>query len=661
MTIRLVIAVVTACLGAEVLAQPPVPNFTRPQRELLQAVVTAVDAAGNQPQLADLNWRHHVLRASDGSHYVALSISPAPESLAARVMLYVRLAPAAASGVTPSLPRSAVRDWLNGSSIDPRLRPQPRGFAVGDMPAMGAGAIGSRGAASVGSADLQIMQMQRERARQRQADDEKKRLAALAGGGAVGDVLPFEDFDIIAPLTLENGSRVIQRALTSGPGTYDLFVGWADASQRAARAPTHVVRRTIVLGPATSGDLAVSSIILADRLGLRTEPHAPHEQRAHPYAIGLTDITPAIDAVFTPEEHLSVAFQIINPLPSPSGLPSVQVGLRIVRLNGLREEQVAALSPLIYDATTLPADFDLRQGHPVIAAMSVPLATIPRGAYRLQIAAEDRIAAAVAAGAVDFTVVGSLASLLAEAPPLGARFNPAALLSEPVINELLDRLTPPAPSAGLTAMLSSARSGRFAELLVVSALPANEQGVRTLLNGLALLSLANPAAGPEFQRAVSLDTPAAPLQFLLAASRALIGREQEALAAWQAARAAGFSPTLIDAIIAGSYLRLKDFPRAAEALRSRPSGGDRSQLMTFAATRIGVGREQEAIEVLDDLLRADASDLEARWLLLHALYADVTKGNTRGRERFLAEARRYLDAKGRHAALAAEWVAALER
>lgn len=660
MTVLRAATIVTACL-LPLSAAAQSLELSRAQRNLLKAVLSAVDDAGDQPPIADHDWRHHVLRASDGSHYVAFTISPPPDSLAARLLLYVRLAPAAVTGVTRSPQRSAVRDWLNGSSIDPRLRPQPRGFAVGDMPPMGAGAIGSRGAASVGSADLQIMELQRERARQRKAAEDRKRRALLEGGDAESDVLPFEDFDVTAPGTLANGSRVIQRALTSGPGMYDLFVAWADASQRDGKAPTHVVRRTIALGTAGTTDLAVSSVIVADRIGLRAVPNAPHEQRAHPYAIGLTDITPAGDTAFTPEEHLSAAFQIINPTATPSGLPSVQVSLRIVRLNGLREEHVAALSPLTYDATTLPADFDVRQGHPLIAAMSVPLATIPRGAYRLLINAEDRVAATVAATAVDFTVVGSLNSLLSEAPALAARFHLPAVLSAPVMNELLDRLTPSAPSAALAAMIDSARSGRLADLLVASPLPAAEQGLRTVLNGLALLSLANPSAGLEFERALSLDTPEAPVQFLLAASRALAGRDQEAITALNAAKRAGFPASLVDAVIAESHLRLRNFQHAADALPARPAGGARSQSITFAATRIGVGREAEAVNVLDDVLESDANDIEARWLLLHALYAEVAKGNPGRRARFRDEARRYLDAKGRHAGLAAEWLAALER
>ncbi|HWI18337.1 MAG TPA: hypothetical protein VNT81_11355, partial [Vicinamibacterales bacterium] len=188
-----------------------------------------------------------------------------------------------------------------------------------------------------------------------------------------------------------------------------------------------------------------------------------------------------------------------------------------------------------------------------------------------------------------------------------------------------------------------------------------EEGVRASLTGMALLALANPAAAFEFQRAITLETPPAPVQFLLAASRALSGRDQEAIAGWQAARAAGFAPALVDGVIAESYLRIKDFPRAAAVMPVRPSSRDRAELMTFAATRIAVGREAEAVTVLDDLLAGNPGDLDARWLLVHAVYAQIVNGDSSARDRFLIEAARYVAANGAHRALASAWREALLR
>ena len=94
------------------------------------------------------------MRASDGSHYVAFSLEPAGDAKLppGPILLYVRLATATGDAVTTVTERSAIRDWLVGRKIDPRLLPS-RGIAVrGSSP-------------TTGSTDLKIMAMERERAR----------------------------------------------------------------------------------------------------------------------------------------------------------------------------------------------------------------------------------------------------------------------------------------------------------------------------------------------------------------------------------------------------------------------------------------------------------------------------------------------------------------
>ena len=655
MTIRLAALVVTICLcGSQLAAQAP-SQLSRQQRDLLLGLVAAVDRAIAAPAPAGHEWLTHVLRASDGSHYVAFSVAPPAHTLpAAPVILYVRLATAVVPGETMVTERSIVREWLQGSRVDPRMLPQRRGVAIGDMPPMGAGAIGVRGGSAIGSGDLQAMALERERSRQRREDEEKRRRAELEGSIVTeSDRLPFEDFEIGFAATFADGTRAIQRALAAGPGRYELSVAWADASQPASKAQYHVARRSLQLAPAAT-EFGLSSIIVADGISVRPAPYDSLQQRAHPYAIGLTDITPARDTIFTPSQQIAVAFQIVNPTSSTSGKPDVRISPRITRLSGTREETVATLSPLVFDAATLPPEFDVRVGHPLIAAFAAPLATIPRGEYRLLVSAEDRLGSSVVAARAEFTVVGTPESLLAEAPPLAPRFESAAALEKPVIDEVLDRLAAGTASPALKRALDSARAGRFADLLVADTVPESEQGTRAALSGLALLSLANPAAAVEFQRALQLRAPVAAVQFLMGTARALGGRDVEAIASWEAARQAGFPPPMTDRVIAEAYLRQKDFVRAAAAIGDRPS--DTASMATFAATRIGMRRPAEAIAVIDPLLGERPDDAAARWLLLHALYAQFVSGDRSTGPRFRAEAQRYIDAKGQHAQLASEWL-----
>jgi hypothetical protein len=654
-TARLSAWFVIGCLGlaAPAAGQQP-PELSRQQRELLNLLVTATDKAA-PPATDEGTWLVHVLRASDGSHYVAFSVAPPAHMLPATpIVLYVRLATAAVPGETTVAERSTVREWLQGSRVDPRMLPRRGGVAIGDMPAMGAGAIGARGAASVGSGDLQAMALERERARERREEEEKRRRAGLEGSIILQpDRLPFEDFQVGSAASFADGTRAIQRALTAGPGRYELSVAWADASTPASRAQYHVARRSLQLAPAAA-EFGLSSIIVADDISVRQAPYDPLQQRAHPYAIGLTEITPARDSTFTPSQQIAVALQIVNPGGSPAGKPDVRLSPRITRLIGAREDTVATLSPLVFDASTLPPEFDVRLGHPLIAAFAAPLATIPRGDYRLLVTAEDRVASSVVAARTEFTVVGTPESLLAEAPPFETRFDAAALLAGPALVAVLDRLASPDMSPALQRAFASARARQFADLLVADAVLDREQGTRAALSGLALLSLGNPASATEFQRALQLQAPAAAVQVLMGAARAMAGRDAEAIAAWEAARQAGFPQREIARLVAEAHLRQRDFARAAAAIGDRPP--ETASLATFAATRIGTGHTADAIAALDALLAERPDDAHARWLLLHALYAQYVGGDRGGLARLRTEAQRYLDAKGRHAELASEWL-----
>ena len=654
-TARLSAWFVTICLCASDLEAQP-PQLSRQQRNLLQALIAAVDASTSAAS-DEHAWLTHVLRASDGSHYVAVAVTPATEALPdGPVVVYVRLSTAAAPGVRATAERSLVREWLRGARTDPRLLPRS-GVAIGEMPAMGAGTIGARGPGSVGSADLQAINLQRERARQKRDEGERRRRAELEGAAAApSDRLPFEDFEVSAAAQFADGTRSIQRALAAGPGSYHLFVAWADASQPVPKARLHVARRALQLAPAAP-EFGLSSIIIADRIAVRDAPYSSIDQRGHPYAIGVTDITPSRDTVFSPPERLSLAFQIVNPSARNNGKPDVVVTPRLVRLDSGKDEVVASLSPLTYNDANLPADFDVRVGHPLIAAMAVPLATVGRGHYRLVITAEDRVAAAVSTTGTEFTIVGTPASLLAEAPALFSRFDPNNVLLSRHLPAVLEQLIPQNPSPALAASIQSARTGRFADLLIGEAVPPAEQGVRAALNGLALLSLGDLGAGALFERARDLAAAAGPTDFLLGAARALQNRDRDAIDAWRRAREAGTAASLVDPLIAGAYLRQRDFERAADAIAAREAAPDDAfAVKTFAATRIAVGRWPEAITALDARVARHSDDLEARWLLVRALYAAFVNGDRAHRQRLIAEALRYVEAKGAHAALAAEWL-----
>ena len=648
--------------------QPEAPDLDRDQRATLQAIVAAVDrAASGGTQPAD--WPVHTLRASDGSHYVAFSLV-APPGLAPnqRVALYVRLATRRLEGVTTTLERSAVSEWLAGQRSTPL--PKERGIAFGEMPTYGAGAIASRG--TVGPQGLQLLEMERERARERREERDRERKATLEGESqrAARPLLPFEDFDLNAVSAADSGGTVvIRRSLTAGPGDYVLSVAWADPKAKDPGRAVTVVQRPLNLPVASTSEFGLSSVIIADSVGVQQTPLRSDEQSKRPYSIGPIEIVPARDAVFTSDEPLSLVIQVINPRAGADGKPDVAVGFRVTRTTGARQEHIGTLSPQVYNRTTLPLDFDVAKGHPIFAAVEVPLNTFKRGAYRMQVMAEDRLSGASAASDATFTVVATPAVLLRDAPSVAPSFRRDAVLEPALVTAMVDTLRPPRPSSALTAALDAARDRRFIDLVREDTVDPSERGIRAVLRALSLYALGDTATAVAvpLRQATEAGAPVGAIHTLTGGLRAFEGNDREALAAWHSAIDSGLPRATLGPVMVDAYLRQGDNARASElaqsTLAARP--GDPEMTRRLAATHIAAGQIALATPLLEQQLQLQPDDVDAQWLLLHALFAGYVNGEGAARDssfrsRFKDVAARYIAANGRHATLAAEWLAVVQ-
>ncbi len=665
------VAAIGLLAAAPAAAGPTTPQLSKAQRAVLQAVVAGVDAAAAQPDTPDIDWRTHVMRASDGSHYVAFAaVDPKGAVPGAPVTLYVRLATRQVASSSAVVERSAVMEWLTGLRSDPLGARATRVVTVptGELPVGGPSMGGRGGSATEASTALLLMDRERQKERQRKADQDAARRAELEQQSSPSRGLyPFEDFDVAAtPEATPSGGLKVSRSLTTGPGDYDLYVGWADPVMGKAPTVVHVIKHALHLPPASSSELSLGSIIIADRVGVRAAPYPPEAQAAHPYSIGTTEIVPASDAIFTRDEKIAVAFQVINATPAETGKPDVNITFRIVRVTGDREQPVASLTPQRYHDETLPADFDLRLGHPIFAAVAAPLTTLGRGAYRLKIGVSDLNAGVATGGDVDFRVVGTPASLLAEAPPLAVPFRREAVLDAATVGAVIHAITPARPSAALTRALDLAITRHFVDLIREEPVDPVEQGVRSALTGMALYALGDAASPLQLQRAVQAGAPNPPLQIFIGAARALEGRDADALAAWQAALDGGVPTETVLPLIVNAHLRRGDGAAATALIAAHaPNLDARSEWWRAeAAAAIVSGRERDAVPVLEARLAQQAQDADAQWLLVHALFAGIVRSPLAGAgaeplTRFARAAREYIDANGPHAALAADWVAVL--
>ena len=650
-------------------AQENAPNLSKEQRQALLAALVAVKQAGASPS-ADRGWQVHMLRASDGSHYVAFSAeAPADLPPDAPFALYVRLAPrpdpAAASVLAV---RSPVEEWLLGQRNDP-LPMRASGVVqvpTGELP-VGGPLAGSTRETLGGQNQAALRLMERERERQREADEaaKKGRRAEMEGRSRPQpDLMPFEDFDLAARVTIRPGlAPVIRRALTAGPGDYELYVGWAALDPRNRPIATGALKHALSL-PTTEAGLSLGSVIVADAITFRQETYRADQQTAHPYTIGTTQIEPATDTVFTNEEKLSVAFQVFGAAPSPTGKPDVSVGFRLFRVTDTGEQLAGSLTPLEYSEGTLPADFNLMLGHPILAAMAAPLQTLARGQYRLAIAATDRLARTSATTDTRFTIIASPAALLASAPAYSARVRRARFVDPDVLEPALDVIAGPSPPPTVTQLLDLARQRQFASLLRDTAVPASDRGLGLLMQAVARYALGDTPAtvSAQIRRALDAGAPEGAAQFWLGACRAVEGRDEEALAAWDLAREKGWPATLVATPSAEALVRMNRLvdagARAREALDQRVP--DIELTYVAAAADIAAGRYDDAARLLTSRLATSPEDGESQWLLVHALFASAVKGEgpagtPEGRAQLLDLIGGYIDGGGRYVTVALEW------
>ena len=112
---------------------------------------------------------------------------------------------------------------------------------------MGAAGLNTlRPPTSTGGNELKLIALERERARQEKEDRDKQRRNQLEGKTtSSNDALPFEDFDLASRSARGDGTRVITRAFTAGPGDYDLYLAWADPAAPKPATTVRVIRKTL--------------------------------------------------------------------------------------------------------------------------------------------------------------------------------------------------------------------------------------------------------------------------------------------------------------------------------------------------------------------------------------------------------------------------------
>jgi hypothetical protein len=232
--------------------------------------------------------------------------------------------------------------------------------------------------------------------------------------------------DAIFPVDLSAGSggtARIRRGFSVPPGEYDVYVVIRErpAGRGAGSPKTAVIAQALSVPNFWSNELTTSSVILADRLNVLSEPISADELVERPYVIGQNDITPATDTKFKKDEELIVVFLVYNPTVTPEKKFDLQVEYHFFRVGqGTTADATAAAAPhpperegeryfnhtepQRFNPAIMGAQFDPNAGHPVMAGQGIPLAGFEQGDYRLAIRVTDLISGKSLMRDVNFTV-----------------------------------------------------------------------------------------------------------------------------------------------------------------------------------------------------------------------------------------------------------------
>src|SRR3954453_2197959 len=222
----------------------------------------------------------------------------------------------------------------------------------------------------------------------------------------------YEDISFVPVVAGQNPMR-ISRSFTVPAGAYDIFIvakePTPDKPPKNAPPPKmSMIKQSVDVPDFWNGDLATSSVIIAQRIDPLATPLTPQQQADRPYALGQMEIVPTFESKFTKKSELSTFMLIYNPKVDAQNKPDVNVEYNFYqKLAGQPEKFFNKTNPQNLNAQTLPPQFDLAAGHQLQSGQAVPLASFPEGDYRLEIKITDKIANKTLTREVSFTVTPS--------------------------------------------------------------------------------------------------------------------------------------------------------------------------------------------------------------------------------------------------------------
>jgi VWFA-related protein len=312
----------------------------------------------------------------------------------------------------------------------------------------------------------------------------------------------------------------------------------------------------------------------------------------------------------------------------------------------------------------------------------VPIALLPAGDYvaRAVISVGGRTTGQVNRPfTVSKTRVARVTSPLGKAPgsrppiPFISRpeaFERSSVLSPEVVGFFMERMNfGPGGAAGAAAAVDHARAGRFEDAIAALSSAENQQLATLFLTGLSLYAKGQlEEARLKFGDSLRLNSEFFPAAFYLGSVYAAVGRDDQAVGAWQTSLVTESDAPFIYTLLADGFIRLGQVQSALSILNEAKSlWPDLDQVQLRLGTALALsGNAAESLDVLEPYLQRNPGDHDRQFVVLRALYEARQAGKTvrserEDRELFDKHAAAYVAAGGPKAALLDAWRKAMKK
>jgi hypothetical protein len=203
---------------------------------------------------------------------------------------------------------------------------------------------------------------------------------------------PFADVYFLNEknITVNGDVAELGRALELPAGEYTLYIAMRERQPKDRKQqPKAVVLAQPLTVPEMNAGLTTSSVILAKSLDPAPEQLTGQQQLEQPFTISGYKVVPSFGAPIPTSGELMFVFFIYNEGVGASGKPDLDVEYLFFRAN--EDKAFTKLATQSFNATTLPGQFDLNQGHQVFVGQGIPVKdAFKPGDYKLQIKVTDK-------------------------------------------------------------------------------------------------------------------------------------------------------------------------------------------------------------------------------------------------------------------------------